>query len=104
MTVRKFNMLAKRSGYSQYPATFTKILESIPEELKNTCTVSQLVLIIETTNKAFQNGKNSTGASIIDNSKTDGAVFVDCLNTSIEWIKKDGSYSVKIAHPEYIED
>ena len=84
-TERKMKMIRNRTGISGYGHTFDAIVNDLPEELLSECTARQAALIIDTCNRFFQNGRASMGAEIIDSGRTNGMVYVDCLENAIEW-------------------
>lgn len=92
-------------------ATLSAITDQVPEELIERLTGKELGLVMETINAAFQKGKASTGAEMIDNN----AVYINSLDKVIEWneegaewerqeVKDPSTYSGKRIVPVKVKD
>lgn len=92
-------------------ATLSAITDQVPEELIERLTGKELGLVMEAINAAFQKGKASTGAEMIDNN----AVYINNLGKVIEWeeegaewerqeVKDLSTYSGKRIVPVKVKD
>jgi hypothetical protein len=68
--------------------TVNHIKELIGPELAGRLTGKEYGLVMSAVNRAYQEGKASTGAEMID----DNAVFINKLNRVIEWIEEGAEY------------
>lgn len=71
----------EESGFAQYGDTCSAIFGEISEKLKSSCTAAQLAEIARCVNAAYQAGKASAGAEMIDKK----AVWIDSLQKMISW-------------------
>lgn len=69
-------------------STYSEIEKQLPEKLVDELTGAQLALVMQAINAAYQKGKASTGAEMIDNN----AVYIEKLNKVIEWNEEDAEY------------
>lgn len=77
-------------------ATISAITSQVPEELIERLTGKELGLVMEAINVAFQKGKASTGAEMIDNN----AVYINRLDKVIEWNEEGAEYEYQeVTHP-----
>lgn len=77
-------------------ATLSAITDQVPEELIERLTGKELGLVMEAINAAFQKGKASTGAEMIDNN----AVYINKLDKIIEWNEEGAKYEYQeVTHP-----
>lgn len=67
------------------PMATREICSLIPERLWDRLTSSELALVIEVADRSYHNGRASTGAEVIDDSPTNGAVWINTLDAMIEW-------------------
>jgi hypothetical protein len=70
------------------PITTQAVLDQIPAQLTRELSSRQLAMIGDAINQAYHNGRASTGAEVIDESITDGAVWINCIDRAIEWRKQ----------------
>jgi hypothetical protein len=68
--------------------TYSEVENQLPEKLVNELTGAQLALVMQAINTAYQKGKASTGAEMIDNN----AVYIEKLNKVIEWNEEGAEY------------
>lgn len=68
--------------------TYSEVENQLPEKLVNELTGAQLALVMQAINTAYQKGKASTGAEMIDNN----AVYIEKLNKVIEWNEEGAKY------------
>lgn len=96
----KHNIKLNRA-YEEYKgfkgtATYTAVEKQLPEELIEKLTGKQLALVMQAINNAYQNGKASTGAEMIDNN----AVYINKLGKAIEWNEEGAEYEYQeVVHP-----
>jgi len=76
----KLRKAEQMSGFGCYPQTCTDIFSRISDMLSDTCTAGQLAEIAKAINAAFQSGKSSTGAEMID----DNCVWINKLQKAID--------------------
>ena len=72
-------------------STIHKIVERIPDELVSELTGKQLALVMQAINKAYIDGRASTGAEMIDNN----AVYINSLGKVIEWNEEGAEYETQ---------
>jgi hypothetical protein len=70
-------------------ATYSAVEKQLPEKLVNELTGAQLALVMQAINTAYQKGKASTGAEMIDNN----AVYIEKLDKVIEWNEEGAEYT-----------
>lgn len=76
--------------------TYTTVEKQLPEELIEKLTGKQLALVMQAISKAYQSGKASAGAEMIDNN----AVYINRLGKVIEWSEEGAEYEYqKVVHP-----
>ena len=63
------------------PATVSKLMDRIPESLIDGVTSDQLAVIMLTVAKAYEDGRASTGAEMIDRN----AVYINSIKKIIEY-------------------
>jgi hypothetical protein len=68
--------------------TYSEVENQLSEKLVNELTGAQLALVMQAINTAYQKGKASTGAEMIDNN----AVYIEKLNKVIEWNEEGAEY------------
>lgn len=68
--------------------TYSEVENQLPEKLVDELTGAQLALVMQAINTAYQKGKASTGAEMIDNN----AVYINKLNKVIEWNEEGAEY------------
>lgn len=76
------------AGFDSRAGTYSEIEKQLPEKLVDELTGAQLALVMQAINEAYQKGKASTGAEMIDNN----AVYINRLNKIIEWNEEDAEY------------
>ncbi len=92
-------------------ATLSAITDQVPEELIERLTGKEIALVMQAINEAYQKGKASTGAEMIDNN----AVYINNLGKVIEWeeegaewerqeVKDLSTYSGKRIVPVKVKD
>jgi hypothetical protein len=91
MSIKKNRAVKLYTGFKG-SQTLSHIESFIPGVLYSRLTGSELSLVMTAVNDAFNAGKSSTGADVIDPSKCDGAVWVNCLNALIEWREEGAEY------------
>lgn len=69
-------------------STIRSITERVPDELIEKLTARQIALVMEAINKAYNDGKASAGAEMIDNN----AVYINSLGKVIEWNEEGAEY------------
>lgn len=69
--------------------TYSEVENQLPEKLVNELTGAQLALVMQAISTAYQKGKASTGAEMIDNN----AVYIEKLNKVIEWNEERAEYT-----------
>lgn len=84
------------------PMATREIWEMIPEELVQNLTAKQLAMVMDLMDRSYHNGRASAGAEVIDDSKTNGAVYVNCIGLTIEWNEEGAEYEIvtEEANPE----
>lgn len=70
-------------------ATYSAVEKQLPEKLINELTGAQLALVMQAINTAYQKGKASTGAEMIDNN----AVYIEKLDKVIERNEEGAEYT-----------
>lgn len=70
-------------------ATYSAVEKQLPEKLVNELTGAQLALVMQAINTAYQKGKASTGAEMIDNN----AVYIEKLDKVIERNEEGAEYT-----------
>lgn len=76
--------------------TLDAIKSQVPEELIERLTGKELALVMQAINAAYQKGRASTGAEMIDNN----AVYINKLNKIIEWTEEGAEYEYReVVHP-----
>lgn len=83
-TLKYNNMMQAYTGFKGQ-ATVADITSRIPASLLDALTGAQLGEMMNAIHRAYQDGKASVGAEVIDSCVSDGAVWVNCLNRAIEW-------------------
>lgn len=68
--------------------TYSEVENQLPEKLVNELTGAQLALVMQAISTAYQKGKASTGAEMVDNN----AVYIEKLNKVIEWNEEGAEY------------
>ena len=86
----KIERLIAKGHWHKGPVTTKAVLEQIPQALIPTLSSTQLAMIADAINTAYHAGRASAGAEVIDESPTDGAVWINCINRAIEWHGKAG--------------
>lgn len=69
-------------------STINAITERVPDELIEHLNSDQIALVMGAISKAYQDGKESTGAEMIDNN----AVYINNLGKVIEWNEEGAAY------------
>ena len=81
----------KKANIFKGSATVTAITEQLPAELLERLYSSDIALILEAIDKAYKNGKASSGAEMIDTN----CVWIDSLNRGIEWEEVGAEYELQ---------
>lgn len=69
-------------------STINAITERVPDELIEHLNSDQIALVMSAINKAYQDGKASAGAEMIDNN----AVYINNIGRVIEWHEAGAVY------------
>lgn len=69
-------------------STINAITERVPDELIEKLTARQIALVMSTISKAYNDGKTSAGAEMIDNN----AVYINNIGKVIEWNEEGAVY------------
>lgn len=69
-------------------STLRAVTDQIPEELVDQLTGKQLALVMGAIDSAYQKGKTSTGAEMIDHN----AVYINSIDKIIEWSEVGAEY------------
>lgn len=88
-TLKRSHLMQTYQGHTG-PVTMAAVLAAIPETLLAELTGRQLGLVASAINDAYHRGKTAAGAEVIDASPSCGAVWVDAMDTSIEWGRDNG--------------
>lgn len=70
------------------PATVSRLMDRIPESLIDDVTSDQLAVIMLAVAKAYEDGRASTGAEMIDRN----AVYINSIKKIIEWNEVGAEY------------
>lgn len=84
----KINRAVEKYKGFKGSSTINAITERIPEELIENLTSDQIALVMEAINKAYNDGKASAGAEMIDNN----AVYINNIGKVIEWNEEGAVY------------
>lgn len=68
--------------------TVGKVFRRIPDELVQSLTAKQIAAVAEIVAQAYEDGRASTGAEMIDNN----AVYINSLDKVIEWNEEGAEY------------
>lgn len=96
----KHNIKLNRA-YEEYKGfkgtgTYTAVEKQLPEKLIEELTGKQLALVMQAISEAYQSGKASAGAEMIDNN----AVYINRLDKVIEWSEEGAEYEYQeVVHP-----
>ena len=82
---RAYNLYTGFKGAS----TVRKVFERIPDELLQGLTAKQIAAVAEIVAQAYEDGRASTGAEMIDNN----AVYINNLGKIIEWNEEGAEYN-----------
>lgn len=85
---RKYNKAQELYRGFKGANTLGKVFERIPEELIERLTSAELAMVAEIIAKAYNDGRASTGAEMIDKN----AVWVDSLGKIIDWYEEGAEY------------
>ncbi|MGN0252485.1 MAG: hypothetical protein ACI4EH_14165 [Oliverpabstia sp.] len=72
-------------------STISNVTERLPEELINQLTARQIALVMQAISKAYNDGKASAGAEMIDRN----AVYINSIGKTIEWSEEGAEYERK---------
>lgn len=75
----KLNKAVKQYNGFKGERTLDAVLNQIPEELKAKLTSSELALVMQSVNNAYQNGRASTGAENVG-----GAVWIESIQKLVD--------------------
>lgn len=84
----KMNRAVEKYKGFKGSSTINAITERVPDELIEHLNSDQIALIMSAINKAYQDGKTSTGAEMIDNN----AVYINNIGKVIEWNEEGAVY------------
>lgn len=90
----KLNRAIKTANVFKGSSTVSAIMEQVPEQLIKNLSSKDLAIVIESVNKAYHNGRTSTGAEMIDTN----CVWVNGINKMIEWNEEGAEYQ-KVTEP-----
>ena len=88
MTSRKWNKAYKLYNGFKGSVTIKKVFDRIPEELAEGLTAKQIAQVALIAAKAYEDGKASTGAEMIDNN----AVYINSIDKIIEWNEEGAEF------------
>lgn len=91
-TLKQKNMMNTYKGFKG-TQTVGEILKQIPDNLLKSLTGKELGLMMNAINTAYHNGKAFMGSEVIDGNKSEGAVWIQCLDKAIEWKNGDLKFS-----------
>lgn len=86
-TLKRKNMMAAYTGFKGHH-TMSHIGKLVGSELAQILTGKQLGMVMDAVNRAYQEGKASTGAEMIDCN----AVYINNLDKVIEWNEIGAEY------------
>jgi hypothetical protein len=89
----KLNRAIRNANVFKGSVTVDAIMKQIPEQLINNLSSKDLAVVIEAVNKAYHNGRASTGAEMIDTN----CVWINNINRLVDISCVDGKYSAKVA-------
>lgn len=86
-TLKQKNMMKHYTGFKG-SQTVSDIKSRLSEELIKELTGKQLGAVMDAINKAYHDGRASTGAEMIDNN----CVYINSINKMIEWNEEGAEY------------